>query len=263
MAGEGYKLVCADLSQIELRLLAHFAKEQNMIDVFWANGDIHTHTACLIFNKPPGKVDPILERLGCKTLNFLVTYQGTGSGFEQQMNTMRPDKLRDPVNYERWPSLWTLDKCNGFVEDWHKAYPSVRPYMAEQTYRCRRYGMTWDLFGGVRRIPQARSYHEHIQEEGLRAAGNMQIQGTAAGVMKLAMVLLGEDIEDRLEWSRPLMTIHDELIHQVEEDRAESFGEYVKLSMEEAGNNGGSGGVEMRFRVPIKCEEKVSERWKK
>lgn len=261
VAGMGYKLVCADYGQIELRLLAHFSNEPRMQDVFWANGDLHTYTASLIFNKKMEFIDPIFERLPAKSVGFAIAYGETDKGLHQQMMITKPPPS-DPRS-KGWAEMWSLPNCTRFLEQWHSAYPAVLPYMKEQHYRARRYGFVYDLFGGIRRIPQVKSHHEHVQEEGLRAAGNMQIQGTAAGIMKLSMILLTEDIEDRLEWSRPLMTIHDELIHQAEEDRAENFGVYVKLSMEEAGNNGGTGEAGYRFRVPIKCEEKVSGRWKK
>jgi DNA polymerase I-like protein with 3'-5' exonuclease and polymerase domains len=201
------------------------------------------------------------RRFTCEGKLVSNCYGETEVGLFKQMQVTKPP-AKDPRS-KNWAEIWSLEKCAEFINQWHEAYPAIKPFTLEQHYRARRYGYVWDLFGGVRRIPHARSYHGHVQEEGNRAAGNDEIQGTAAGVMKLAIVLLGETVDERLKWSRPLMTIHDELLFQVDEDNAEAECWFVKMMMEEAGDMPG-------FRVPIKADGKVSKedetgqsRWKK
>jgi DNA polymerase-1 len=243
VAGEGRRLVNADMSQIELRLLAHCAIEQSMIAIFQAGGDIHTATAMDVFDLTKDKIDAIKHRLPAKTINFAVCYGLSGRGLQLDMAL---SKL-----------YWSLEQCDKFIESWFEKRPGVRAYMDEQHYHARRYGYVWELGGRIRHVPEVRSAISKVIEAGLRQAGNHRIQGTAATLMKLAMIemtQIHQEIWDPAHFdAEPLMTIHDELIYEVDEDEAETVGKTISRVMD--------GCVELR--VPIRSDWKVGKRWKK
>jgi DNA polymerase-1 len=236
-AEDGKKLLANDLSQIELRVLAHLAGEKVMQDIFWRDGDIHTATAALVFGKQESEVDKLSERAPCKNVNFAIVYGETEQGLQLQL-------ALDGIE-------WSLAECQKFIGKWFGLYPGVRGYMDEQHERARRYGFVWDLFGRVRWVPEVRSVHEKVTEEGLRQAGNMPVQGTAAGILKLGMKELagrGADFG-----AVPLLPVHDELIHEVDESKAEEYCDVVSQAMEGA----------VKLDVPVKCGGMASDRWEK
>jgi DNA polymerase-1 len=243
LAGEGRKLISCDFSQIELRLLAHCANELSMIEVFKNNGDIHTATAMDVFGLAKEQIDPIKHRLPCKNVGFMCLYGSSASGLQLQLALSG--------------LFWSLDTCEKFIAAWFAKRPGVRAYMDEQHYHARRYGYVWELAGRVRLIPEIRSAISKVVEAGLRQAGNHRIQGTAATLMKLTMIEMTQiqnDIWDPAHFdAEPLMTIHDELIYEVEEDEAETVGRTISRVMD--------GCVELR--VPVRSDWKVGKRWKK
>lgn len=261
VAGPGRVLVGCDFSQIELRDMAHCANEKQMIRIYEADKDIHLDTAMRAFGlSEVGQVDKLLHRAPCKNVNFGIAYGLSEVGLLDQMvvtyETAGKD-LPDEIDRE-----W----CRAFIERWFDLYPGMRDYMDRQHYRVRRYGLVWDVFGGVRQIPNLRSVHERVQAEGLRQAGNTPIQMCAAHQMKLAMAELAQDgrIKDLqasgvFVW--PLLTIHDELIYEVDEEYGSVVAEVLMDVMDrimiddEVGEN--------LFRAPIKSEAKVMDRWEK
>jgi len=152
---------------------------------------------------------------------------------------------------------WSLEQCDKFIESWFAKRPGVRSYMDEQHYHARRYGYIWELGGRIRHVPEVRSSISKVVEAGLRQAGNHRIQGTAATLMKLTMIEMTQiqnEIWDPAHFdAEPLMTIHDELIYEVDEDEAETVGKTISRVMD--------GCVELR--VPVRSDWKVGKRWKK
>lgn len=235
----GYRLVNADYSQVELRTLAHAAREPEMIRVYKEGLDIHVHTACLIFNRPPEQIDSMLHRLPSKTVNFGVVYGMTDLGLQASL-------MLNGV-------YWTQEECQGFIVRWFDAYDCVEPYMLWQHSNARRYGFVWDMWGGVRWIPEVYSVHRRVVQAGLRQAGNMPIQGGATAFTKLAM----GSIQDRGDWQDnavPLMVIHDELLAEAEEDKADKMLGVMLAEMN---------GVCPVLRVEIKADGGTLERWEK
>lgn len=245
IAGEGRKIVSCDMSQIELRMLAHCANESGMIDTFWRGGDIHTETAMDVFGLREDQIDPILHRAPCKVTNFGVCYGLSASGLQLDLALSKIYK--------------SVEECQEFIDKWFAKRPMVRGYMDEQQYHARRYGFVWNLFGFIRLVPEVRSSVSKVIEAGLRQAGNMRITSTSAGVMKLAIVGMSqpggmEDIwRDGHIDAAPLMTIHDELLYEAEEDEAEEVAKGISKVMD--------GVVELK--VPVRSDWKVGERWEK
>lgn len=257
---KGCKLVGYDYAQIELRLLAHAARESNMVRIFRSGGDIHLDTAMRAFNIPKAAdVDKMLHRAPCKNVNFGVAY-GLG-----------PDGLYDlmAVTYAvagvSMPDWLDIHWCSNFIEKWFDLYPDAANYFDLQHYRARRYGITWCMFGGVRRIPEVRSVHERIRAAGLRQGGNNPIQRGAAGVFKIGMARSEKTLsmlrENHSIHAEALLPIHDELLCEVDEEWAEEVGQMYGWEMSEALRDEETG--EYMCRVPITTDGKSMNRWEK
>jgi len=259
IASPGTLLVSRDFSQIELRLLAHCAVERALIDIFLLGQDPHLMTAMRAFNiTDPAKVDKLLHRAPCKNVNFGVVYGLSAPGLYDLM------AVTYAVAGKPLPPDIDVHWCERFIEQWFDLYPEVKAYMEIQFYRARRYGIVWDIFGRIRRVPEVRSCLSRIRNAGLRQAGNMPIQSSGAGLMKLAMGETEEELMRLVDmgiWVWPLLTIHDELITEVEEDYAEATGEIIGEIMDAVTTDKNTG-VNL-CRVPILSDGHPMERWVK
>ena len=227
IASPGCVLVSCDLSQIEMRIAAHGSRDQAMIEVFNRNEDIHAKTACGIFGRDYADVmswDQSSakfkkwkkeERAPSKNLGFGVLYGLTAEGLQRNILTESEGEVD-----------WPIEKCAGFITDFFKLYPGLRGLMDLQYRRARAHAMVWDMFGRVRLVPEAKSTHRHLANEGERKAGNHYEQSGAQGVIKLAMAELTPIVEDmaRSYTCKNLLQIHDQCIWDVEESIAEEFG---------------------------------------
>lgn len=262
IASPGTELVSCDFSQIELRMLAFLAHVVRMIQVFLTGKDIHTYTAAEIFDVLEEEVlaDKIRYRNPAKNVNFATVFRQSAPSLYEQLVADSYGKAGVVV-----PDWLTIDWCEGFLRKWHRLYPEVKPYMDDQDYRAVRYGYVWDLFGRVRRIPQVKSVHERVCQAGLREGGNMPIQSTAAGLMKLALAEIQQWIEMDVRangvWCQPLITVHDEGIWEVEEGYGEVFKDQVERIFGNVLTDHETG--EEYCSVPILAEGKVMERWEK
>lgn len=239
MSAPGTKLVNADYSQEELRLLAHFANEVKMLAVFARDGDIHTATAAWAFGVPEDDVDPLTQRLPSKNLGFMLIYGASARGLQAQLALSG--------------LYWSKAECESFIQLYFSTYLGIKGFMEEQAYLARRYGMVWDGFGRPLVIPEVKSAMDSIVEQGIRRAGNYRIQATGGGVMRLALRGV-EEVGD--ESSAPTLTVHDELTLEAEEDQADDTKDLLEAVMLEAWDRCG-------FRTGMKVEGKVMERWVK
>lgn len=253
LAGEGMRLVSCDFSQIELRCLAHLAEAHSMIQVYLDRGDIHDNTGRKVFGLPADvKPDKLKHRMASKRTNFGIQNGTTEKGLYLQLVM---DYGTSGLTVPDW---LTEEWCKWFIEQWLATYPEVPAYFDLQYYRARRYGMIWDAFGRVKLIPEVRSTHSWIRSSGLRQAQNMPVTSTAAGQMKLAMAEAEQTLMELVDagvWVWPLLTVHDQLMVETEEDAAEEVGEQI--------SNVFAGVMRDQFRVPIEADAEILQRWQK
>lgn len=259
IASPGTRIISVDFSQLQLRILADRAKERKMIWIFENDKDPHTMTASWTFGVAEDKVVKA-QRDPSKNVNFGIVFGETAPSLYDQLISDSYGRSGTPV-----PDWLTLEWCKTFFSRWHGIYEDVQPYMDQQHYRAFRYGVVWDMFGRVRRIPEVRSVHNRVIAAGLRQAGNHPIQAPDSGMMRLVMAEVQEVVIEPLQregiWCWLLMTIHDELLIEVDEEYAEFVKNQVICVFENVMVDRQTG--KNLFRVPIRAEGHVSERWEK
>jgi DNA polymerase-1 len=191
-AGPGLALLSADYSQIELRLLAHLAQDQQMLADFAARVDIHTATAAELFHVAADQVTPEMRRQA-KTCNFGIAYGVSPFGLARQLR-ISPARGRE------------------FIDHFYLRYPGVRRYLDELIAGARRDGYVSTLLGRRRALPEITSANRNIREAAERMAINTPIQGSAADLIKLAMIRLAAALEEKGFKSRMILQVHDELV---------------------------------------------------
>lgn len=207
IAAAGKQLGSWDYDQIEMRLLAIMSMDENLLRVFREGLDIHAMTASLVFRVPIEEVSKS-QRRAAKTTGFGVVYGMSAKGLQEQLASIG--------------IMWSLDECEHLIDMYlNTAYPGVGAWMAERKGEARRHLAVRDLFGRVRYLPAAGSSIPRLREEALRQAGNMPIQATAAGVLKMALA-------DCYQIAMPglrkagieidcLLNVHDELVFEFDE----------------------------------------------
>ncbi len=212
VAPEGYVIVSADYSQIELRVLAHLAKDEALAAAFRERVDVHTHTASLVFDVPRTEVTPEMRRRA-KAINFGLIY-GMGE----------PRLARD-LGISR-------QEAHAFIQAYFERFEGVRRFM-EQTVEGARQGEAVHTILGRRRfLPNLHSSNRGLRFEAERVAKNTPIQGSAADILKLAMIKLG--LGDVVPGARMILTVHDELVFEVPEKHVEEAKARIKEAMESA-----------------------------
>ena len=180
MATPGTKLVSNDFGQIELVDLANLAKCRGMVAVYNVAGDLHLYTASECFGVPQDKVDKVSQRIPAKTVNFAIVYGISPKALSAQLRYFFSTLLSEnKINKDKYHALiaqWSEVGCKTLIDKWFGIYPEVLEFMELQAYRARRYGFVWDVFGGVRIVPEIYSSLPYIQGAGIRQAGNMPIQ---------------------------------------------------------------------------------------
>ena len=263
-------LLSADYSQIEMLLAGQLSGDEVMLQAFRENADIHTLTALSVF--PGLDVDRLLRlsqqakredggekvqwleddlkywrefksryRLPAKTIGFGILYGQTALGAQSNI-------------VAQGGPLYSEQQCEEMIRSWFVLYDGVRRWTSEQHSRAVRYGMVWDMFGRLRRVAEAMSTVERVRSSGLRAAGNMPIQASAQGVIKLAMAALIPLIESYRAMGAlilPLLQIHDELIFEVEDSAAPEFARDAKAVMESV----------VRLDVPLLASASTADNW--
>ncbi|MFY9820166.1 MAG: DNA polymerase I [Thermoanaerobaculia bacterium] len=212
IAPPGCVLLVADYSQIELRILAHIAEEAELIRAFQAGEDIHKATAALVFGSAPELVTAD-QRRAAKTINFGILYGMSAFGLSQALGI--PSKEADK-----------------FIKAYLDRYSGVRKYVEETQASAEREGKVETLYGRVRWLPDIQSKNWNLRENARRMAINARIQGTAADLLKIAMIAIDCRLRAELPDSRLLLTVHDELVLEVPEKDAEAVAALVKKEME-------------------------------
>ena len=212
VAPAGRVLVDADYSQIELRLLAHIAGDEHMIAAFRAGEDIHTVTASQVFGVPPEQVTHEMRRRA-KAVNFGIVYGISAFSLSQDIGV-------------------SVAEAKAYMEAYFATFPGVRTYMDAIVERAREQGYVETLFHRRRDLPELKSSNFNLRSFGERVALNMPIQGTAADIMKLAMVAVRKRLRQELPEARLVLQVHDELIVECPEAQAETAAALLKEEME-------------------------------
>lgn len=255
IAMQGCVLVSCDLSQIEMVWAAHRSQDPIMLEVFRLGQDIHSRTACIVFNlvyehvmeltrrveakeateqeQKEYKYFKQFQRLPCKTTGFGVLYGQTAEGMQKSL-------ISEGVEM-------TLELCQDFIDNkFFGAYPRLKEMLDRDYSRAKAFGMIWDAFGRVRLVPQAKSSLKWLVSEGTRQAGNHPEQSSAQGTVKLAMgsltpiyrqIMTSNMYTDAIRSGivcRPLLQIHDQLIFEVSTHCAETFAQVLKHELENA-----------------------------
>ena len=214
---EGWQLFGADYSQIELRVLAHISKEEHMTNDFIAGEDIHSATARRVFNlESTADVDSNLRRQA-KAVNFGIVYGISDYGLSQNLNIPRPE-------------------AKEFIERYFEMYPGVQKFMDDIVEKAREDGYVSTLFHRRRYLPDIKASNFNIRSFAERTAMNSPIQGTAADILKIAMIRLQKAIDDEGLQARILLQVHDELILEAPAEEMERLSELVPEIMEHAAN---------------------------
>ncbi|HXO19618.1 MAG TPA: DNA polymerase I, partial [Thermoanaerobaculia bacterium] len=212
VADPGHLLLVADYSQIELRVLAHIADERALIDSFAAGEDIHRATAATVFGASPALVTPD-QRRAAKVINFGILYGMSAFGLSQNLGI-------------------SPKEAEAFITAYLDRYPGVKRYVEETQKSAEREGKVETLYGRIRWLPDIQSKNRNLRENARRMAINARIQGTAADLLKLAMIAVDRRLAAEHPGARLLLTVHDELVLEVPEAEAAEIARLVKEEME-------------------------------
>lgn len=231
VAGPGRVLVDADYSQIELRLLAHISGDENMISAFRSGEDIHRVTASQVFGTAPELVSPE-QRSAAKAVNFGIVYGMSAWSLAQDIGV-------SPARAKEYMDAY-LDK-----------YAGVREYQKNIVQQARSDGYVSTVFGRRRALPELKSSNFALRSFGERVALNMPVQGTAADIIKMAMVSVHRRLEREGLEAKLILQVHDELIVEAPEAEAGRVKDILKEEMESAA----------QFSVPLTAEAAMGKTW--
>jgi DNA polymerase-1 len=227
----GWKFISADYSQIELRVLAHLSGDEVLSDAFRKGEDIHARTAAAIFGAPPGEVTKDMRR-AAKVINFGIIYGMSPFGLARELGVDQKEARK-------------------YIDEYFAAYAGVRRYLDELVAGAKRDGYVSTLFGRRRMLPELKSAKPGVAQFAERAALNTPIQGTAADLIKLAMIALHRRLGESGLQAKMLLQIHDELLLEAPPEEVERASALVRECMEEAAS----------FNVPIVVDIGVGDNW--
>ena len=228
---DGNVLLSSDYHQIELRMLAHMAGEKAMINAFNNDIDIHTQTACDVFGIKAEDVTKEMRRRA-KTVNFGIVYGISDFGLSEQLGISRRE-------------------AHSFIESYYKSYPGIKSYMDSVVASCEEKGYVSTLCGRRREIPEIKDKNRNVREFGKRAAMNAPIQGSAADLIKIAMINISGKLKEGGYRSKMILQVHDELIFDVPGDELEAVKKIVTDEMTTA----------MKLDVPLTVECSAGNNW--
>lgn len=225
-------ILSADYSQIELRVLAHITQDESLKHAFIINGhDIHTATAMKVFNVESDQVDSLMRRQA-KAVNFGIVYGISDYGLSQSLGITRK-------------------KAKAFIDDYLASFPGVKQYMSDIVKDAKAQGYVETLLHRRRYIPDITSRNFNLRSFAERTAMNTPIQGSAADIIKLAMVKFSEKIKETKYHAKLLLQVHDELIFEIPKSEVEDFSKFVEEIMEQA----------LVLDVPLKVDSNYGATW--
>ena len=228
---EGCLFLSADYSQIELRLMAHFSQDEHMLAAFRSGQDIHAATAARIYGKPIEQISKD-ERRNAKTANFGIIYGISAFGLAQQLDCSRTEAKQ-------------------LIDDYFAAFPRVISYIESQKELARQRGYAETLFGRKRYLPDINSHNATVRSFAERNAVNAPIQGTAADIIKMAMVSIHRRLKEEHLNAQMIMQVHDELNFNVPKAEVDRVREIVVTEMQNA----------VHLSIPLIAECGVGENW--
>ncbi|MEX2571298.1 MAG: DNA polymerase I [Gemmatimonadota bacterium] len=228
---DGHVFVSADYSQIELRILAHYSEDVAFVEAFRAGTDIHRQTAALVFGVEGDAVTRDM-RARAKTVNFAVIYGIGPFSLAQQLGVSNAE-------------------AKEFIDRYFERFPRVRSYLDQQVELARERGYVETLTGRRRYIPEIRSKNFNIRSFGERAATNAPIQGTAADLIKIAMIRIQAALDEAGAAAKMLLQVHDELLFETPRDQSDATLDLVREKMEGAAD----------LRVPLRVESGIGDNW--
>ncbi len=231
VAEKGNKIISADYSQLELRLLAHITQDAVMLEAFQKGEDIHARTARLVFG---ARTDEELKeaRRFAKIVNFAIAYAIEPWGLSQRVGISRQEAKK-------------------VIEDYYNTYKGVRRYMEEVPIRAREHGYVRSIYGRIRPLPGITDRNANIRKAAEREAINMPIQGTASDIVKIAMLHVDDQLNRGGYKARLLMQVHDELLLEVPEKEVDEVSVMLKREMEHA----------VSLDVPLVADVGVGDNW--
>jgi len=231
VAEKGNKIISADYSQLELRLLAHITQDAVMLEAFQHGEDIHARTARLVFG---AKTDEELKeaRRFAKIVNFAIAYAIEPWGLSQRVGITRQEAKK-------------------VIEDYYNTYKGVRRYMEEVPLRAREHGYVRSIYGRIRPLPGISDRNANIRKAAEREAINMPIQGTASDIVKIAMLRVDEEFKREGIKALLLMQVHDELLVEASAETAEHVAGILKREMESA----------VSLDVPLVVDVGIADNW--
>ena len=220
-------ILSADYSQIELRLLANFSKDEKLIEAFNKGQDIHSRTASEIFGVPMCDITPEMRR-NAKAINFGIIYGISDFGLSQNIGITRK-------------------QAKSYIDLYFARYPSIEYYMKQNIEFCRENGYIKTYFNRIRPIPEVRSSNYNLRMFGERAAMNMPLQGSASDIIKLAMVRVYSEFKNKNLKSKIILQVHDELVVDVYPNEEEIVKEILQAQMENVIN------LDVKLTINIAC----------
>ncbi len=231
VAEKGFKILSADYSQIELRILAHFSGEPALIEAFERGEDIHKNTAVRVFGVKPEEVNEELRRRA-KVINFGVIYGMSDFGLAQELGIDQKEAKK-------------------YIEQYFERHPKVREFLDQILEQARKNLYITTILGRRCYFPDINSKNQMARKAAEREAINAPMQGSAADIIKLAMVKIDALLRERNMKSKMIMQVHDELVFEAKEDEIDELKEIIKKEMEGA----------VKLRVPIKVDIGIGENW--
>lgn len=208
---EGYVFLDADYSQIELRVLAHLSEDPHLIEAYQDAEDIHSITASKVFHVPLEEVTP-LQRRNAKAVNFGIVYGISSFGLSQDLSVSKTE-------------------AQEYIEQYFQAYPGIKRFMEHLVTSAREKGYTVTMFGRRRPLPEIASSNYTQRSFGERIAMNAPIQGTAADIIKIAMIRVDKKLREKKLKSRLILQVHDELLIETHREEVETVSQILKEEM--------------------------------
>lgn len=231
VAQDGYLLVDADYSQIELRLLAHLADDKNMISAFKNNVDIHKVTASEVFKLPLDLITPVL-RNRAKAVNFGIVYGISAFSLAKDIGVTRKE-------------------ADTYIKNYFKLYENVQKYMQNCIESAKECGFSQTMFGRRRYLPELKSSNFNLRSFGERVARNMPIQGSAADIIKIAMINVQKTLKNENLDAKIILQVHDEIIVECKENEALKVKEILEKEMQNATS----------LKVPLVADAHIGKTW--